>query len=190
MIFASASCVRQLWRSFLTSVELHWTLLFTEMNTIAPPKSWANSLTSKNEFRATSFLLCLKNLPWKSFGILVAFVNRKNCSQPRASRVCDFKEMSKSLSQTMLIREHPEDRFLTDLIPSANSLKVMAVVTASSYFTIAEKCRISASFLRVGVEDGIRSEILKNFDLFSFLQTFKHSDRPIISIFKIPLLIC
>ena len=77
----------------------------------------------------------------------------------------------------MLIREHPEDRFWTDLIPSANSLKVMAVVTASSYCTIAEKCRISASFLRVGVEDGIRSEILKNFDLFSFLQAFRQTDH-------------
>ena len=62
---------------------------------IAPPKSCVNSLPARNEFKATLFLLCLKKLPWNSFGILVASVNGKNCPQPRASRVCDFKELSK-----------------------------------------------------------------------------------------------
>ena len=87
----------------------------------------------------------------------------------------------------MSIREHPEDRFWADLIASVNSLKVMAVVAAPSYFVIAEKSRISASFLRVDVKDGVRSEILRNCDVFTFC---KHSDRPVISIFQIPLLIC
>ena len=73
----------------------------------------------------------------------------------------------------MSIREHPEDRFWADLIASVNSLKVMAVVAAPSYFVIAEKSRIGASFLRVDVKDGVQSEI----DVFTFC---KYSD---ISIF-------
>ena len=47
----------------------------------------------------------------------------------------------------MLICEHPEDRFSTNLIISSeNSLKVLAVVTAAWEFIIAEKSKISASF--------------------------------------------
>ena len=64
MIFASASsCVRLIWRtSSLTSVELHLTSLFTEISTIAPPKSYVNSLSVRNEFNTTLLLLCLKKL--------------------------------------------------------------------------------------------------------------------------------
>ena len=43
----------------------------------------------------------------------------------------------------MSIIEHSEDRFWTNLIiPSANSLKVLAVVTAAWEFTIAEKLEL------------------------------------------------
>ena len=81
--------------SSLTTVELHLTSLFKEMNTVAPTKSCANSLPARNEFKATSFLLYLKKLPWKSFGITVVSINGKHCPQPRAPSVCDFKELSK-----------------------------------------------------------------------------------------------
>ena len=47
-------------------------------------------------------------------------------------------------------REHSENMFSTDsIIPSANFLEFLAVVTVAWEFTIAEKFRISASFLRV-----------------------------------------
>ena len=49
--------------SSLTTVELHLTSLFKEMNTVAPTKSCADSLPARNEFKATSFLLYLKKLP-------------------------------------------------------------------------------------------------------------------------------
>ena len=65
----------------------------------------------------------------------------------------------------MSMCEHPEDRFLTNLITiSANSFKVLAVVTAAWEFTIAEKSKISASFLRVDVRDGLGSKISNNYD--------------------------
>ena len=94
-VLRMAPTFHQVLFDMLTTVELHLTSLFKEMNTIAPTKSYANSLPERNEFKTTSFLLCLKKLPRKSFGILVASVNGKNCPQPRASSVCDFKELSK-----------------------------------------------------------------------------------------------
>ena len=81
--------------SSLTSVELHLTSFFTEMNTIAPPKSCVNNLLDRNVFKATLFLVCLKVLPWKFLGVLVAPVNGKIYLQPRAFSVCDFQELSK-----------------------------------------------------------------------------------------------
>ena len=154
MILVSASsCVQPIWRtSSLTSVELHLTSLFTEMNNVAPPKSCVNSLPVRNEFNATLFLLCLKKLSWKSFGILVASINGKNCPQPWAWHVCDFKGQRAGSWQ---ICEHPEGRLLTNsVIPSANSLKILAVVKATWEFTIAEKSKISISFVRVDARDG------------------------------------
>ena len=66
----------------------------------------------------------------------------------------------------MSMREHPEDRLLTNsIIPSANSLKVLSVVTAAWEFTITEKSKISASFLRVDVRDGVGLKIFNNWDL-------------------------
>ena len=59
------------------------------MNTIAPTKSCVNNLPAGNEFKASLFLLCLKKLHWKSFGILVASVNAKTCPELRASSVSD-----------------------------------------------------------------------------------------------------
>ena len=110
--------------SSLTSVELHLTLLFIEMNTKAPTKSCVNSFPTRIKFKITLFLLCLKKLLRKSFGILAASANRKNCSQPRVSSVCNFKELSKWLSQIMSICEYPEDRLWTNLIiPSESLLK-------------------------------------------------------------------
>ena len=104
----------------MTSVDLHLTPLFTEINKIAPPKPCLKSSPARNEFRATLFLLSLKKFPWKSFGVLVASVNGKNCPKPLSSSGCDFKELSKQLSLTMSIREHPEERLWTNLtIPSA-----------------------------------------------------------------------
>ena len=88
--------------SSLATIQLHLTSIFKEMNTIAPTKSCAYSLPARSEFKATSFLLCVKKLPRKSFGILVASVNGKKCPQPRAPGVCDFKELS--------IREQIVDR--------------------------------------------------------------------------------
>ena len=83
-------------------------------------------------FKARLFLLYLKKLPWKSFGIFVTSENGKNCPQPRAASVSDFKELPKQLSQTILIREHPEDKLWENLIiPSVNLLKVLAMVKAA-----------------------------------------------------------
>ena len=66
----------------------------------------------------------------------------------------------------MSMHEHPEERFLTNSITSsANSLKVLAVVTAAWEFTITEKSKISASFLRVDVRDGVGLKIFNNWDL-------------------------
>ena len=79
----------------MTSVDLHLTPLFTEINKIAPPKPCLKSSPARNEFRATLFLLSLKKFPWKSFGVLVASVNGKNCPKPLSSSGCDFKELSK-----------------------------------------------------------------------------------------------
>ena len=114
MFFASASSYAFSMNIFANISRIALISLFTEMNTIAPPKSCVNSLPASNEFKVTKFLLCLKKILWKSFGILVAFVNWKNCQQPRASRVCNFK-LSKYLSQTRSIPEHPEDRLWTNL---------------------------------------------------------------------------
>ena len=64
----------------------------------------------------------------------------------------------------MSMHEHPEDMFLTNsIIPSANSLKAWAAAAAWE-FTIAEKSKISASFLRVDVRDGLGSKISNNYD--------------------------
>ena len=80
--------------------------------------------------------------------------------------LCDFKELSKQLSQSMSTREHPEDRFSTNLIiPSANSLKVLTVVTASWESIVAEKSKISASFLRVNVKEAVGSKIFNDCNL-------------------------
>ena len=50
----------------------------------------------------------------------------------------------------MSIQEYPTDRLWANLIiPSENLLKGLAVVTTAWEFTISEKARISASFLRV-----------------------------------------
>ena len=66
----------------------------------------------------------------------------------------------------MSMHEHPEERFLTNSITSpANSLKVLAVVTAAWEFNITEKSKISASFLRVDVRDGEKSKIFSNCNL-------------------------
>ena len=81
-------------------------------------------------------------------------MNRKNCPQPQASHVCNFKELS--------IREHPEDILWTNIIiPFANLLKVLAVLKVLKVlkvFTIAEKSRTSASFLKVNPRDGGKIE--------------------------------
>ena len=56
----------------------------------------------------------------------------------------------------MSIRELLEHRFWTNLmVPFVNLLRVLAVVTAAWEFTIGEKSRISASFLRVDVRDKV-----------------------------------
>ena len=41
------------------------------------------------------YFYCALKMPWKAFGILVASVNGKKYSQPRASRACDFTGFSK-----------------------------------------------------------------------------------------------
>ena len=51
------------------------------------------------------------------------------------------------------------------MIPSANSLKILTLVTATWEFTIGEKSKISASFLRVDVRDGVGSKIFDNCNL-------------------------
>ena len=54
-----------LWRSsFLTSVELHLTSLFTEMNIMTEPSKscWVKSLPVRNDFKATLFALCFKKI--------------------------------------------------------------------------------------------------------------------------------
>ena len=80
------------------------------------------------------------------------------------------------------VSEHPEDWFSTNsIIPSANSLKVLAVVTA------AGKSEISASFLRVDVRDGVGSKIFNNCNLlpwYSCCFYVKHSGRPVIFILR------
>ena len=66
----------------------------------------------------------------------------------------------------MSICEHLEDRFLTkSTTQSANSLKVLTVVTAAWEFTIAEKSKISAPFLRVDVTDWVGLKNFNNCDL-------------------------
>ena len=97
------------------------------MNTIAPPKSCVNNLPARNEFKASSFLLCLKKLHWKSFGILVASVNGKTCAELRASSVSD------TIAITISIRQHPEDRLWTNylIIPYVNLLKVLVMIKAA-----------------------------------------------------------
>ena len=81
----------------------------------------------------------------------------------------------------MSICEHSVDRFLTNaIIPSA-------VVTAAWEFTVAEKSKISASFLKVDERDRVRSKIFNNCDLLPwYICCFfvKHSGRPVISILK------
>ena len=37
-------------------------IAFTDINTIAPPKSCVNILPARNKFKATLFLFCLKKL--------------------------------------------------------------------------------------------------------------------------------
>ena len=71
--------------------------------------------------------------------------------------------------------------FWTNLIiPSENPLKVLAQVTAVWEFII-EKSRISASFLRVDVKDGVELKIFVNYDLIRFE---KHSGTLVGSILK------
>ena len=77
----------------VSGIALNFTVHRIEYN--STNKIYVNSLPARNEFKAALFRLCLKKLPWKSFGILVAYVNGKKCPQPRASGVCDFKELSK-----------------------------------------------------------------------------------------------
>ena len=89
ILVSASSCVRPIWRtSSLTSVELHLTSLFTEMNTIAPPKSCVNSLLVRNEFKATLFLLCLKKIALEVLWYIGCF--------------CKWKELSTTTSFTCM----------------------------------------------------------------------------------------
>ena len=99
-------------------------------------------------------LLCLKKLSWKFFGILVAFVNGKNDPQPQASLVC-FIAITNYVN-TWTFRRQVLDRFKNSTCKFVESLEV---VIAAWEFTIAEKSRISASFLRVHVIEGVRLKI-------------------------------
>ena len=61
------------------------------------------------------------------------------------------------------------------------------MVTAALEFTIAEESKISASFLRVDVRDGVVLKIFNNYDLLPwYICCFfvKHSGRLVISILK------
>lgn len=145
------------------------------MNAIAPPKSyWVKSLPVRNEFKATLFLQCLINFPLKSIGILVASVNGKNCPQLQASQAS--------------MHNYQEDRvWRHGNNPSANLLKDSAVVTAACEFTITENSRISVSFLRADVGDGVGSVIFINCDLLMwYICCFfiKHSGRPVTPFLK------
>ena len=91
---------------------------------------------------------------------LVAFINGKNCPQPQASSACGSKNFQNSYHKLCQYVNNSEDRFLTNLIiRSANLLKVSAVVTTWE-FTISEKSRISAYFLRVDVRYGVDRRFL------------------------------
>ena len=90
------------------------------------------------------------------------YVTSKNCQD-------SYRKLS--------IRERPEDRFWINLFPSANSLKLLAVVTTAWKFTIAEKSRISASFLRADVRNGVGSKIFNKCALLPFV---KYPDRLVI----------
>ena len=115
---------------------------------------------------ATLFLLCHRKLLWKSFSILVASVNGKNCPQRRSSRNVISKNCQNSYRK-LSIPEHPENRFSANfIIPSANPLKVLTVVTATWEFTVGEKSKISASFLRDDVRDGVESKIFGNCNFY------------------------
>ena len=115
-------------------------------------------LTCQKWVQTTLILLCLKKLPWKSFGILVASINGKKLSTTMSFTCIRRTYIS--------ICEYPEDMFWKNLIiPSAISLKVLEVVTATWEFTIAEKSRVSASFLRADVKNEVGSKIFNNCDL-------------------------
>ena len=58
----------ELMSSLLATIELNLTSLITEIDTIATPISCVKSLPARNEFKATSFHLCLKKLPCHSIG--------------------------------------------------------------------------------------------------------------------------
>ena len=125
IIFVSASSfVRPIRRSSsLTLIELHLTSLFIEMNIIAPPKSCINSLPVEMSSKLPYFYCALKDCLGSPLLDWLLLYMEKNCSQSR-----DSKQISKQLSQSMSIRERPEDRFWTNLtnLSATNSLDDVA----------------------------------------------------------------
>ena len=136
--------------SLMTSVDLHLTPLFTEMNKTAPPKSCLKSSPARNEFKATLFLLCLKKFPWKSTIFKWMWLQR-------IVKIAFPNYVNRWTSRRGIV-----DKFNNSI---CNLLKVLAVVTAAWEFTTSEKFKISASFLRVDIRYRIGLQIFNNCDL-------------------------
>ena len=138
-----------------------------------------DSLPVRN--KPTSFLLCIQKIALQVVWYIGCFCKWKNLSTTMGV-TCMWLQRIVKITITKSVSEHPEDWFSTNsIIPSANSLKVLAVVTATG------KSEISASFLRVDVRDGVGSKIFNNCNLlpwYSCCFYVKHSGRPVIFILR------
>ena len=137
-------------------------------------------------FKTTLFHLYFKKLSCKSTG---CFYKWKKLSSTTTFKFMWFQRTVKiAIKMLCQYMNNPEDRLWANLIvPSANLLNVLAVVTAGWEFTISEKSRISASFLRVDVRYRVGSKIFDNCDLLPwYICCFfvKHSGRRAISILQ------